>query len=647
MCGIAGLLRFDGLAADPGPLRSMIQTIRHRGPDGEGVYTSRNIGLAHARLSIVDLAAGDQPMHDGTRRLWITFNGEIFNHVELREELIRKGHRFKTRSDTEVILHQYQEKGIDCVHDFNGQWAFAIWDSETRKLFLSRDRFGIQPLFYTTHNGAFLFGSEIKALLAYPGVPRQIDPVGLDQIFTFWCTVPPRSIFQGIHELAPGHSLTIEDNEIKTRRYWHMDYSGASEGPSPDRAAEVATAERLLELLADATRIRMRADVPVGAYLSGGLDSSLIAALMQRTSGATMKTFSVAFDDPEFDESPHQEDMGRFLGVERHQIRCTHDDIGRVFPSVIWRTEKPILRTAPCPLYTLSYLVRENGHKVVLTGEGSDEMLGGYDIFKEAKIRRFWGAQPDSRVRPLLLGRLYPYQASLQMQSPAYLQAFFRVNAADLSNAFFSHLPRWALTSRLKMFFSPDIHAGARQEDPCQALEAALPKNYFTWDPFCRAQYLEANLLLPGYILSSQGDRVAMAHSVETRFPFLDHRVAQFAASIPPSLKMKVLNEKYILKRCAQHLIPSSILRRTKQPYRAPEGKSFFTAGKARDYVESVLSPERIRKSGLFDAATVQRLLRKFREGMAIGIKDNMALTGILSTQLVVDQFIDRMGVQT
>jgi len=640
-------MRFDGASADPDLLRPMIQMVRHRGPDGVGVFTNQNVGLAHARLVIVDPASGDQPMHDGTRRLWITFNGEIFNHIELRDQLIRKGHRFNTRSDTEVILHQYQEKGVDCVHDFNGQWSFAIWDSERQMLFLSRDRFGVQPLFYTAHNGAFLFASEIKSLLAYPGVPREIDRIGLDQIFTFWSTVPPRSVFKGIQELQPGYSLTVEGSEIKTQRYWQLDYSGVSDGSRPTEAEEQSIADRLLELLADSTRIRLRADVAVGAYLSGGLDSSLISALTRQFSSAEMKTFSVGFEDAEFDETAHQEEVGRFLGVERHQVRCTDQDIGQVFPNVIWQTEKPILRTAPCPLYILSGLVRENGYKVVLTGEGSDEMLGGYDIFKEAKIRRFWGAQPDSRVRPMLLARLYPYQLNLQMQSPSYLQAFFRVTEEDLSNAFFSHLPRWRLTSRLKIFFSDELQASLRGEDPYKELEAFLPKNYFGWDPFCRAQYLESALLLPGYILSSQGDRVAMAHSVETRFPFLDHRVAQFAASIPPSLKMKVLNEKYILKRCAQRLIPGSIARRTKQPYRAPEAKSFFTAGKARDYVEETLSPARIRKAGIFDPAAVQSLLGKFRQGTAIGIKDNMAMTGIVSTQLVVDQFIERMGVQT
>jgi len=644
MCGIAGLLRLDGNPADPDVLHRMIRTVRHRGPDGVGVYTDRNLGFAHARLSIVDLQAGQQPMHDGTRRLWITFNGEIFNHVELRESLIRKGHRFHTQSDTEVILHQYMEKGADCVHDFNGQWAFAIWDSEQRKLFLSRDRLGVRPLFYTTHDGSFLFSSEVKSLFAYPGMPREIDRAGLDQIFTFWCTLPPRTVFRGIQELPPGHSLTIEDGEIKVRRYWQLDYSSAGNA-STEPAAEGPIAERLLELLADATRIRLRADVPVGAYLSGGLDSSLVTALMRQSSGGTMKTFSVTFTDPEFDESRHQDDIGRYLSVERNRIRCDTDDIGRVFPEVIWQVEKPILRTAPCPLFMLSKLVRECGYKVVLTGEGSDEMLGGYDIFREAKIRRFWGAQPDSRSRPLLLKKLYPYQTNLQMQSSRYLQAFFQVTGDGLSNAFFSHMPRWNMTSGLKTFFSSDVQADLRNQNCYQDLETFLPKSYFGWDPFCQAQYLESSMLLPGYILSSQGDRVAMAHSVEARFPFLDHRVAEFAASIPPSLKMKVLNEKYILKRCAEKLVPSSIINRTKQPYRAPEGKSFFTGNKARDYVEAALSPDSLQRAGLFEPATVQNLLDKFRRGSAIGIRDNMALTGILSTQLVVDQFIERRSV--
>jgi len=643
MCGIAGVLNFGNAAADPDLLRRMVQIVRHRGPDDCGVHVDRNIGLAHARLSIIDLACGHQPMPNEDRSLWITFNGEIFNYLELREDLLRKGHRFATRSDTEVILHAYEEKGEDCVKDFNGQWAFAIWDSNNQKLFLSRDRLAVRPLFYTICNGTFLFASEIKSLLCHPGVSREVDRLGLDQIFTFWFTLPPRTIFRGIQELPSGHSLTVHNGSIKSQRYWGLDYSPASEIRKVGRREEQEYSEQLLDLLVDATRIRLRADVPVGAYLSGGLDSSIITAIVRRFTNTPLKAFSVTFDDPEFNEAPYQEEVSRFLGTERHEIRCSHDDIGEVFPRVIWQTEKPILRTAPSPFFMLSRLVREQGYKVVLTGEGSDEMLGGYDIFKEAKIRRFWGVQPDSQVRHLLLRRLYPYLPILQKQPPEYLKAFFHVNEEDLSNPFFSHLPRWMLTSRIKAFFSDDVQGELQSQNCYTELEANLPADYYRWNSFCQAQYLEAMFLLPGYILSSQGDRVAMAHSVEGRYPFLDHRVVQLAAAIPPDLKMKVLNEKYILKRCAEHLIPRSVEKRPKQPYRAPDGKSFFSNGRGRDYVEAALDPAQIRKSGLFQPAAVQMLVDKFRRGLAIGIKDNMALVGVLSTQLMVDQFVEHL----
>lgn len=645
MCGIAGIVHSDGTRADAENLCQMIRMLRHRGPDDCGIYVERNLGLAHARLSIIDPAGGHQPMHNRDKSLWITFNGEIFNYLELREELLRKGHRFATQSDTEVILHSYEENGEDCVASFNGQWAFAIWDARKRKLFLSRDRLGVRPLFYTSCHGAFLFASEIKSLLAYPGVARELDRVALDQIFTFWFTLPPRTIFHGIHELAPAHCLTLQNGRIKVRNYWRLDYSPLAPARTTDEREQQDFADRLLELLIDATRIRLRADVPVGAYLSGGLDSSVITALARKFTDTPVKTFSVTFDDPEFDERVYQEEVSGRLGIERHEVRCSYDDIGKAFPAVIWQTENPILRTAPSPLFMLSRLVRENGYKVVLTGEGSDEMLGGYDIFKEAKIRRFWAAQPDSSVRPILLKRLYPYLPKLQMQSPAYLRKFFQVAPDDLASVFFSHLPRWELTSRLKLLFSEEVRTQLQSEDRYGELQERLPQGYRQWDPFCQAQYLEAMFLLPGYILSSQGDRMAMAHSVEGRFPFLDHRVVQLAATIPPHLKMRVLNEKYILKRCAAHLLPESVKARPKQPYRAPDGKSFFRNGRPRDYVAEALAPACIRRTGLFHPLAVEKLLDKFRRGAAIGIKDNMALVGILSTQLVVNQFIEHLGV--
>jgi len=636
MCGIAGVLHLDQKTADRSLLERMLAPIRHRGPDDYGTMVDQRVGLAHARLSIIDLAGGRQPMSNEDGSIWVTFNGEIFNYVELRDSLQSKGHRFATQSDTEVIVHLYEEYGERCVEHFNGQWAFAVWDRRRRRLFLSRDRLGIRPLFYTTAGDKFLFASEIKSLFTDTEVPRTIDPRGLNQLFTFWSTLPPTTVFDGVCELPPAHNLIIEQGRTRVERYWQLDYE-------PEPMGEQECAERLLDLLLDATRLRLRSDVPVGAYLSGGLDSSVTTALIKQSTNAHLRTFSITFDDSEFDESEHQREVVAALATDHQSIHCTSADIGRVFPDVIWHAERPVLRTAPSPLYLLSKLVRNEGYKVVVTGEGADEMLGGYDIFKEAKVRRFWAAQPDSAFRALLLEKLYPYLPNLQAQPLAYRKAFFHVRPEDLPNPFFSHLPRWVLTSWLKRFFSDDVKSQLSDHDPYAELEARLPERYAQWHPFCQAQYLETTTLLPGYILSSQGDRVAMAGSVEGRFPFLDYRVAELAARIPVRWKMKGLNEKYILKRAAGHLIPNTIVERKKQPYRAPDAKSFFFDGNGApeyEYVDALLSPERIRDAGIFNAKAVERLVAKARKGRIIGAKDNMTLVGILSTQLVVDQFI-------
>jgi asparagine synthase (glutamine-hydrolysing) len=485
----------------------MIGMVNHRGPDARGIHVSGSVGLAHARLSIIDVDGGHQPMHNEDKTVWITFNGEIFNYVELREELLRKGHRFQSQSDTEVIIHLYEEKGEDCVHDLNGQWAFAIWDSRRDRLFLSRDRLGVRPLFYARTPEGFVFGSEIKSLLAVPSVPRSIDLEALDEIFTFWVTLPPRTIFKGVSELPPGHSLVFERGNMRVEPYWMLDYN-----PSMGVQREEEAREMLLDLLLDATRIRLRADVPVGAYLSGGLDSTVIAALVKKLGTTHLRTFSVAFEDKEFDESGFQNEASEFLKTDHERVLCSTGDIGRVFPDVVWHTEKPVLRTAPAPLFLLSKLVREQGYKVVLTGEGSDEVLGGYDIFKEAKIRRFWAKYPESKLRPILLRRLYPYMKNLQSQPDAYLRAFFHVRKDDLDSPFFSHLPRWDTTSKLKVFYSKETRERVKDCDAMSLLGAELPSRFRQWDSFSQSQYLEAAYLLPGYILSSQGDRMAMAH---------------------------------------------------------------------------------------------------------------------------------------
>jgi asparagine synthase (glutamine-hydrolysing) len=372
--------------------------------------------------------------------------------------------------------------------------------------------------------------------------------------------------------------------------------------------------------------------------------------LIKRCTGSRLKTFSVTFDDPEFDERGFQQDAVRFLGTEHCEFRCSSEDIGRVFPDVVWHTETPLLRTAPAPFFLLARMVRQHGYKVVLTGEGSDETFGGYDLFKEAKIRRFWAAQPDSRWRPLLLKRLYPYLPQLQSQSPAYLQAFFRIRPEDCDSPFFSHLPRWNLTSGLKRFLSPDVKAELNGLDSLGDLRRTLPIGFRDWDGMSQAQYLETAGLLPGYILSSQGDRVAMSHAVEGRFPFLDHRVVEFAARLPARLKMRGLREKYLLKKSVSHLVPKTVQQRPKQPYRAPESVCFFgqpVRPTRHDYVEELLSERAIRDSAVFAPDAVRKLVHKARTGNVLSARDNMALVGILSTQLVVHRFIRHFDGQS
>ncbi len=397
MCGIAGILTLSGKRFEPDLPERMIHTIRHRGPDGTGFHSDQHAGLGHARLSIIDIAGGRQPMQLAERSIWITFNGEIFNYIELREELISKGHHFASRSDTEVILHMYQEYGEKCVELLNGQWSFAIWDAPRRKLFLSRDRMGVRPLFYTQTPDHFLFASEIKALFACPEIPRELDLEGLDEIFTFWTTLPSHTAFRNIRQLPPGHSMAVENGQVRVSQYWKL-----SLAPEDDRSdgREQSLTDELLSLLLDATKIRLRSDVPVGAYLSGGIDSTLITALAKQAVGDRLRTFSVRFDDAEFDESLFQSEASEFLETQHSFVNCTQADIAAQFPDVIRHTEQPILRTAPAPLFALSGLVRNSGYKVVLTGEGADEVMGGYDIFKEAKIRPILGSTTRVKVAP-------------------------------------------------------------------------------------------------------------------------------------------------------------------------------------------------------------------------------------------------------
>ncbi len=638
MCGIAGILNLrDAPAPDRTQLSAMIRALHHRGPDGQGFFLDAHCGLAHARLSIIDLSGGAQPIRNEDGSIQVVFNGEIFNYLELRADLQRQGHHFYTESDTEVIVHLYEQHGLRFVDHLNGQFAIALWDRNHRRLVLARDRVGIRPLLYTRANGRLLFASEAKALFTLPEVPRALNFSALGDVMTYWSTLSPDTIFRGIHSVPPGHILVIEPGREQLERYW--DWEFPEEPPRADRPVD-SYAEELRELLSDAVRLQLRADVTVGAYLSGGLDSSAISALVHRYNREPLITFSIAFEDPEFDESAFQTQMAAHLGTRHTRELCRKSDIAAVFPRVIRHTETPVLRTAPAPLMMLSGKVREYGIKVVLTGEGADEVFAGYDLFKEAKVRRFWARNPQSKWRPGLLDRLYPYLRHSPAAARAISRRFYGQGLDQTESVTFAHMPRWVTTQRNWQFFSAPVKAELTDPDASSRLLARVPTSVSRYFPLGRDQYVEAHTLLSGYLLASQGDRVAMANSVEGRFPFLDHRVIEFANRLPPALKIRGLTEKFILRRAVRDLLPADVATRTKQPYRAPDSQSFFVDGKAVDYVEDLLGEDRLRRAGYFDPVAVGKLVEKCRTGRALGFSDNMAFVGVLSTMLVDELFI-------
>lgn len=644
MCGIAGIAGMSPESAAPqrAELRQMIERLHHRGPDGYGFYEDGQVGLAHARLSIIDLEGGGQPIHNEDRSVWVVFNGEIFNYLELRAELQRSGHSFYTHSDTEVIVHLYEQHGLEFVHHLNGQFAIALWDCKRRRLVIARDRTGIRPVFYVVHAGRLVFASEVKSLFALPGMPRRLSPTGISQVFTFWSAQAPATIFEGVLSLPAGHMLVLESGRMDVRKYWDWEFPVSRTVARP--VAEEA--EELRGLLVDSVRFQLRADVPVGAYLSGGLDSSIVTTLIKHFTDTPLRTFSLTFEDGEFDESDFQQELVRYLGTTHTAVRCTRADIGAAFPRVIWHAETPIVRTAPTPLLLLSERVRAEGYKVVLTGEGADEVFAGYDLFREAKVRRFWARSPKSAWRPLLLERLYPYLKHSPVAGRAFTQNFFGQGIDDVDSPWFAHMPRWRTTQRLWQFFTPEARAEAEAADPFAEIARRIPPEAGRWAPLSRDQYVEAHTLLSGYLLCSQGDRMAMANSVEGRFPFLDHRVIEFANRLPPHHKLRVLDEKHVLKQAVRGLLPERIRTRTKQPYRAPDSQSFFVDGRPLDYVSGLLEERRVRDGGIFQPAAVRKLYEKCRSGRAIGFADNMAFVGILSTLMVEEMFVNQRPVR-
>jgi asparagine synthase (glutamine-hydrolysing) len=634
MCGIVGYVDATEKACTK-VLNRMLTRINHRGPDECGIYTHNNVGFGSVRLSIIDIAGGHQPMPNEDLTLWIVFNGEIFNYVELRKELEEMGHKFRTQSDTEVIVHLYEEYGEECLSKLNGQFVFSIWDKNNQELFLARDRVGIRPLYYYHNDGLFVYGSEIKAIFEHQKVPRELSEEGIAETFTFWTTISPNTVFKGVKECPPGHFIKFKNKKITIKKYWELTFATKDNYYKGSFQEAIVKFEELFE---DSVRIRLRADVPVAAYLSGGIDSSITTAYIKKIEPKVLQTFSVGFTEKEFDESYYQDIASNYFNTKHISHTCSTNEIADNFPQVVWHCEAPLLRTSPSPMFSLSKKVRENNIKVVITGEGADELLAGYNIFKENKIRHFWAKDPKSRIRPLLLKKLYPYITALQNANPNALKMFFGYKLSETGSPIYSHLLRWKNSSNIKNHFSKTIQEKLAGFDPYKNLMANLGQ-MDNMDPLAKAQYIEMVIFLSGYLLSSQGDRMGMANSVEGRYPFLDHRIIEFCATLPPDFKLKGLNEKVLLKKMMKGKLPEEILNRPKQAYRAPILSSFLGTG-APAFVMELLSEGALLDAGIFNPDSVERLLAKMNSGKAYSEIDNMALTAILSTQLLHKQFI-------
>ena len=624
----------------------MIAQVAHRGPESTAQIVDGACALAHARLSIIDLVGGVQPIPNEDGSVWLVCNGEFYDYASTRSQLEQAGHTFRTGSDSEIFLHLYERYGTDAIQHVQGQFAFALWDGAKQLLWLGRDRWGIRPIYYTTHNDYLLFGSEIKTLLAV-GVRREIEPRTLAQAFTTWSPLPGQTMFAGIHELAAGEMLVVRAGQLtvsKPTSYYQPNWARDAQS-LPKSAAEHE--ERVEQLLNEAIAKRLVADVPVGAYLSGGLDSSLVAALAQAQRSEPLHTFSLAFDDADYDESSFQQQVAKVLGTRHHVIECTPDDIRNAVPDVVRHAETPLLRLSPVPMFLLSKLVHDVGLKVVLTGEGADEFFGGYTIFREAKVRRFMARDPQSAIRPLLLKRLYAYLPQLQKMPVAMLNQFFGRGLDQVDDVRFSHLLRWQNNGRNLRFLSADYQSQLDNYSVSDAILPLLPDNMAQLDWLAKAQAIETRTFMSTYLLAAQGDRMSMANSVEGRYPFLDDALVQYANQLPEKLKLRNLrHEKHILKQIARKMVPGDVVNRPKQPYRSPI-QTVFSGQPLPAYAAEALSEDAVRAAGIFDAVQVTALVNKLQRSRPASEGDQMAFCGVLTTQLFYNTFISHWSAAT
>jgi asparagine synthase (glutamine-hydrolysing) len=635
MCGIAGIVSAGCLTADErAALPRMRDVIAHRGPDDAGLRTDSCAGLAHRRLSIVDLAAGHQPLANEDESVWIVFNGEIDNHAELRPQLERLGHRYRTRSDTETIVHAYEQWGDACVERFRGMFAFAVWDAPKRRLLLARDRLGIKPLYWTLAGNRLVFGSEIKAILASGIVAARSNEDAIPELLSTRYLSGSETMFRGVHRLMPGHTLVFERGVVTTRQWWDVPAGRSGDGTPRSDADVVAEFRTRLE---DAVRTRLMADVPLGMFLSGGLDSSAIAALMARMIDRPLQTFSVAFEDRAFSELEYAREVARAIGADAHEIVIDGNDFFSALPRLVWHEDEPIAHPSSVPLYFVSRLAREHV-KVVLTGEGSDELLAGYGKYPRALANwrggTAWAVAPEpfrafvaNTIVPRLPGRLGRYAARSFLAMPRTPEAMFFDNFAAIG------LRRQAslLDPRVADRATPEAAYG-----PSRACFDAPPAGSTLLD---RLLYTDLKTYLVELLMKQ--DQMSMAASIESRVPFLDHPLVEFAAGLPPSMKLRGFTTKRILREAVKSILPSSILTRAKMGFPVPFGIWARTThtGVLRD----VLLDRRTRERGITDPKAVEALLDRHAAGAANAAD---ALWSLLNLELWHRTFIDGGGVQ-
>ncbi len=637
MCGIAGLVASDQLHADERVRVAMMRDVlRHRGPDDAGVFVDGHAALAHRRLSIVDLAAGHQPLANEDETVWIVFNGEIYNHASIRAELESAGHRYRTRSDTETIVHAYEQWGDACVERLRGMFAFAIWDAPRRRLLLARDRLGIKPLYWTLARGRLLFGSEIKAILESGLVQASANEAVVPELLSTRYLSGSETLFTGIHRLMPGHTLVYEDGAVTTRQYWDVPV-GQTSGDLAGRS-DGELVERFRALLEESVRLRLMADVPLGMFLSGGLDSSAIAALMATMIDRPLKTFSVAFKQRAFSELDYAREVATAIGAERHEIVIDEQDFFGALPRLIWHEDEPIAHPSSVPLYFVSKLARDHV-KVVLTGEGSDELLAGYGKYPRALVNwraaAAYGALPaplrawiSDTVVPRLPSKLRRYARRSFLAVPRTPEAMFFDNFAAIGLDAQARL----LSDRFGGLATP---AGAY--GPSRAFFDAPTGRSTVLD---RLLYTDLKTYLVELLMKQ--DQMSMAASIESRVPFLDHRLVEFAAGLPARMKLRGFQTKWILREAVKGILPPSILTRRKMGFPVPF--ALWMKGASQQLARDVLLDPRSVQRGIIDRAGVERLLAAHASGHADG---GDAIWSLLNLELWYRTFVDGEGVQT